>query len=308
MNMQTLSKSAGRVLVAGAVAATCVAFAGCSSAEEEQPVEPSVKTTTTDVAPLDERSAAAGMTDMTVDTSTALVVYVNGDEVAFVDQASGTLYIPTLPDDAVFGLNGQEIDDDQLVVGNIVSVTGNGIMLESYPGQYPGISKVQVIEQGDPAEADKYAQELETVFSGPDAGTVPTGVAEYTTSLGQVSLPLTAYEYELTAEGPASEFDGSYHAADGTLNSDVIDARISTATPITVTFTADVAKVEVEREPVLQNEQGGWTVQESSHDEKMPVTASGKTADFTIEPGFVYEIDVDFANGTDASYAFVVIS
>ena len=37
-------------------------------------------------------------------------------------------------------------DEEALVAGNIVQVTGNGIMLESYPGQYPGITKVEVIE------------------------------------------------------------------------------------------------------------------------------------------------------------------
>lgn len=317
MNMSLLSKSAGRVLIAGALAATCVAFAGCSSADKEQSAEPAEQTSTDaatadNAATSDEQSDAAALKERAADedmatlTSTALVVYVNDDEVAFVDQATDTLYIPTLPDDAVFNQNGQEIDDDQLVVGNIVSVTGNGIMLESYPAQYPGISKVQVIEQGDPAEADKYAQELETVFAGPDAGAVPTGVAEYSTSLGQVSLPLTAYQYELTVEGPDKELEGDFHM-NGILNSDVIDARIDAATPITATFTADVAKVEVERTAVQQNEQGGWTLQ-ASPDENVTVTAEGKTANFTMEPGFAYEIDVDFADGTEASYAFVAVN
>lgn len=54
------------------------------------------------------------------------------------------------------------------MAGNIVQVTGNGIMLESYPGQYPGITKVEVIETGSPADAEQYADIVDTVFAAPD--------------------------------------------------------------------------------------------------------------------------------------------
>lgn len=321
--MKSLSlTSRFRIPVAGLAAlalaaAGCAALAGCTTSADEV-AEPSVTTTTTDVAPLDERTASAGVTDMNVDTSTALVVYAHDDQVAFVNQENGTLYIPTLPED-IYGLDGKKIDDDQLAVGNIVSVTGNGIMLESYPGQYPGIIKIEVIDQGDPAEAEKYADEVNAVFQGADPAQVPTASIEYTTSLGQVGLPLTAYDYEwngtkggdgatTTATGQAIE-SGDYHAEDGTLREGLSDARIDAPVEATLTASADAVTFEVERQPVLQNPQGAWALDETAQDEKVLVKAKdATTATFTVEPGYAYEIDIDFGTDNEAKYVFYAIS
>ena len=68
--------------------------------------------------------------------STAMVVTFGDGEVLFVDQETGTPYYPTLPEGT-----------PELTAGNIVRVSGNGIMLESYPAQYPGITDVEVIEE-----------------------------------------------------------------------------------------------------------------------------------------------------------------
>ena len=57
----------------------------------------------------------------------------DGDQVLFVDQETQTPYIPTEIDDATIIVDGQQTDEEALVAGNIVQVTGNGIMLESYP-------------------------------------------------------------------------------------------------------------------------------------------------------------------------------
>ena len=90
-------------------------------------------------------------------------------------------YIPTEIDDATIIVDGQQTDEEALVAGNIVQVTGNGIMLESYPGQYPGITKVEVIETGSPADAEQYADIVDTVFAAPDQSQVPVGSLSYKT-------------------------------------------------------------------------------------------------------------------------------
>lgn len=312
MRTSSLSSSrAHRFLITGAAAGVLAlgTLAGCTTAPQEAS-EPSVATSTERVAPLDERSSSAGVTDENTVTSTALVVYVGDDEAAFVDQDNGALYIPTLPDDRVFGLDGREIDEDALRVGDVVSVTGNGIMLESYPGQYPGISKVQVISEGDAAEAEKYADEVAAIFGAADAGNVATGTVEYTTTLGQVSLPLTAYASEWRqADGSTREIDSEYHDRDGVLVEGTPDARINAPTEVTVTFSSTLVKLEVERTPVSQTPQGTWAIERSSHDEKVMVTnAADKSATFVIEPGYVYELDADFGQDNEASYAFVALN
>lgn len=89
--------------------------------------------------------------------TTAMVAYADGDDILFVDQDTQTPYIPTNINEATITFEGETIEADDLQAGNIVTVTGNGIMLESYPGQYPGITAIEVTSVGSPADAEQYA-------------------------------------------------------------------------------------------------------------------------------------------------------
>ena len=113
------------VVMAGVMALGLVALAGCA-----------VQGGTSDQAPATKNAAQPdnNAPDGQV-VSTAMVAYANGNEVMFVDQETQTPYIPTNLDAATIIYDGQDIDEDDLIAGNIVQVTGNGIMLESYPGQ-----------------------------------------------------------------------------------------------------------------------------------------------------------------------------
>lgn len=104
--------------------------------------------------------------------STALVAWASGDQVLFVDQATESPYLPTLPEDA-----------PELAAGNVVRVTGNGIMLESYPAQYPGITQVEVIEEGTPEDAERYADLVARLCPPKDPAEPPSAAVEYQTGL-----------------------------------------------------------------------------------------------------------------------------
>ncbi|MEC4272027.1 hypothetical protein VJ923_02475 [Adlercreutzia sp. R25] len=244
--------------------------------------------------------------------STAMVAYADDDTVLFVDQETGAPYFPTLIDDAVVSENGAEIDADDLVAGNLVQVTGNGIMLESYPGQYPGITKVEVISQGTPADADQYAALVAEVIATPDPSAVPTGYVEYTTDLAQTSVVLNPFDYHWVVPGDngnnsEEDLDGEAADASGALASDIIDARIPAAIDAVAGFSATPTNATVERKP-LTNEGDAPTVDPAAEDEMVPSTlqADGTVA-FTIEPGYLYEIETDYAQG-EASYAFYTLS
>ena len=102
-----------------------------------------------------DRNEQGDSTDMF--KSTAMVVAGANGSLLFIDQDNGTPYVPTAIADAqVIGLSGEVIVPAELASGNVVRVTGNGIMLESYPGQYPGISKIEVLEEGSPEDAAQY--------------------------------------------------------------------------------------------------------------------------------------------------------
>lgn len=249
----------------------------------------------------------------------AMVAYVDGDDVLFVDQETQTPYVPTLPEGALLGVDGQPIDAAQLAAGNVVEVVGNGIMLESYPGQYPGITRIQVLEAGTPADAEQYADIVSMVFSAADADGVPAASVEYRTDLGQVSLALEPFRYEFAAAGPdgaPKALEGDYVAEDGTLLEGTMDAAIDGQTAATVTFTSAPTAVEVVRRPLADADVEGNAsskkafakVDLSVEGQKVPRTLDEDgTVAFAMEPGFVYLIDAAFADG-NASYAFMALS
>ena len=141
------------LIVALAAASFMLVLPGCAGGSNDSPGKPDA---------VGNRSADGASEAAHGDVvSTAMVAYANGDQVLFVDQETQTPYIPTEIDDATIIVDGQQTDEEALVAGNIVQVTGNGIMLESYPGQYPGITKVEVIETGSPADAEQYAEQDE---------------------------------------------------------------------------------------------------------------------------------------------------
>lgn len=250
--------------------------------------------------------------------STAMVVYNDGKTVLFVDQDTGSLYYPTLtgttgdPDDVLRGLDGDDIDLDELAVGNIVRVTGNGIMLESYPGQYPGITKVEVIERGNPSDADQYTEEISQVIVTPDPADVPSSYVEYTTDMAQASVLMEAYEYEWVVpqngdrKAGEQELEGSADDRQGVIKEGINDARISGPVEALVGFSVAPTNVVVERTPLVNTSTPA--IDPRAEDQLVPVTVQADgSVTFTIEPNYLYEIDADFSQG-EASYAFYTLS
>lgn len=263
---------------------------------------------------------AAQSADRSVETPTddsnvsdALVIALQGDQALFVDLQTQTPYVPTLPLGQIYNSEGEHIDAANLAVGNVVQVSGNGIMLESYPGQYPGIARVQVIEQGNPADADAYADVIDMWAGSADEASLPTASVEYTDDLGQITISLEAYDYEWrTTDGQQLEKDGSLDtdAADGAdiISDTVIDAAITTTTQATVSFSHTPTSITIEREPVSFNGQGK-IVEGVDTDSSNVAFTQTENDQFTleIEPGYLYEIDAQFDNG-EADFAFHTLS
>lgn len=289
------------IVMAGVMALGLVALAGCAVQGGTSDQAPAAK----DAAQPDG-SAADGQV-----VSTAMVAYANGDEVMFVDQETQTPYIPTNLDAATIVYDGQDIDEDDLIAGNIVQVTGNGIMLESYPGQYPGITKVEVVEQGNPADAEQYAAIVDTVFAAPDQSQVPAGNLEYKTADAQVAVMLNplAYEWEWVQQDGTddeAEVSGEAFNADGTLAETVADARIAEPTEAFAAFSVNPTSVEIERTALTKGDKPA--IDPQAEDETVPCTVGEDGAvSLTIEPGFLYELKATFPQG-EAEYAFYTVS
>ena len=256
------------LLVCACAFACAPVIVGCS--QGERPVEaPKASNTANEEAEMDEF------------VSTAMVVTLGNGEVLFVDQDTETPYYPTLPADA-----------PELAAGNVVRVSGNGIMLESYPAQYPGITSVEVIEEGTPADAEKYDELAAQLWQPKDPGEPPYASVEYTTELAAVSLAPTScgyiWTYELDGKEQTVAVD-TLAPTDYTAD-ELADASLKEPAQVTVSFDVEATSVEVTR----------WS--EGALDaEGEKVEVEGLS--FTAEPGYRYAISATFDAG-EATYAF----
>lgn len=290
------------LLVVALAASFMLILPGCTGGTTDSPGKPDA---------VGNRSTS-GESDATQGdvVSTAMVAYANGDEVLFVDQETQTPYIPTEIDDATIIVNGQQADEEALAPGNIVQVTGNGIMLESYPGQYPGISKVEVVETGNPADAEQYADIVDMVFAVPDQSEVPVGSLSYKTDQADVSVVLNPYECEWqwkSEDGKtnSADMDGVASGEDGTLNANLSDARISDAVDAFIALSVNPTSVEIERQPLVNT--SSPAVDPRTEEEEVPYTLGDDgTVAISIEPDYLYEIKATFPQG-EAEYAFYTI-
>ena len=253
-------------------------------------------------------SASAADADAATTESTALVVFANGNDMLFVDQDTQTPYFPTIPAEGIKAQDGATITVDDLAVGNVVAIEGNGIMLESYPGQYPGITSIRVIAQGSPADAEPYQSIVDEVFVPVDPASVPTGSVSYRTDLADTSLMLNPYSYQWFGNGDDEAgvaLDGWFADDNGLVTEGTPDAIIAEATQATATFDRGFQSIEVNRWPLAESSEGRLRMDLTASQQPVDhATEESGSAVFTIEPGYAYSLSVKFANG-DASFAFV---
>lgn len=76
---------------------------------------------------------------------------------------------------------------EELTTGDLVEIYGDGVMLESYPGQYPGVSRIVVTKQGSEEDAKQYESLVDEVYQRPDPSEPPYSNLEYRTKEALVS-------------------------------------------------------------------------------------------------------------------------
>lgn len=218
--------------------------------------------------------------------NTAMVVTFGDGEILFVDQDTDTPYFPTLPEGT-----------PELTAGNIVRVTGNGIMLESYPGQYPGITNVEVIKEGTPADAEKYTDIVAEIWQPKDPAELPYASVEYTTELAAASvmLPALSYVWNFEQDGEAHTIAEDAQQPNQVASESLPDVRIDSPTEVTANFDVNTTSVSVKR----------WS-EGALNSEGEAVQVSADELSFAVEPEYRYAIFATFEQG-EATYAFTVL-
>ena len=106
----------------------------------------------------------------------AMYIEKGEDFQIFVDTSTGVLFDASIPEGT-----------EELTTGDLVEIYGDGIMLESYPGQYPGVSRIVVTKQGSEEDAKQYESLVDEVYQEPDPSEPPYLNLEYRTKEALVS-------------------------------------------------------------------------------------------------------------------------
>jgi hypothetical protein len=73
---------------------------------------------------------------------------------------NGTIFDAKVPAEGIYNKKGKLISDDVLENGDKVKIYGDGIMLESFPGQYPGVTKIQRTGRASLEETQEYEDKV----------------------------------------------------------------------------------------------------------------------------------------------------
>ena len=155
----------------------------------------------------------------------------------FVDTSTGALFDASIP-------KGTE----ELTTGDLVKIYGDGIMLESYPGQYPGVTEIIVTKQGTEEDAKKYESLVDEIHQEPDPSEPPYLNLEYRTKEAVVSAVADrgSYIWSYTDENGESQEvteDSAFILKKDTLN----DIRLNEQTDVLLYFSREANGVSVIR-------------------------------------------------------------
>ena len=79
------------------------------------------------------------------------------------------LEIPKGPAEGIYNKKGTLISGDVLENGDKVKIYGDGIMLETLPGHYPNVTKMQKIGRADLEETQEYQDKVNELLDRPVA-------------------------------------------------------------------------------------------------------------------------------------------
>ena len=94
----------------------------------------------------------------------------------------------TIPEGGLFDEAGEEMEEEDLNSGDVVNIWGNGVIAESYPAQYHGISKIQRTVQKNQEYLEKFSHYLSELFVPKDPAERPHLNVCYTDRLGAVAV------------------------------------------------------------------------------------------------------------------------
>lgn len=237
-------------------------------------------------------------------TNNSVVLYVKNDSVLMADLDTESVYFPYIPANGLFGEDGQPIRISDLIPGNLVVVSGNGAMAESYPAQYPGITKIEVVGFDD-SYVSQYDYIISRVFPDVDPSEVPTAAAEYDVAdVGSITIALDAHAYSIQTPNGEESADGAITTEDGIVLEGVPDMVIADTHSVRVSFSVEITEASVLCLPT-EDVPGVGLVADLDSEYSIIFDDEAEAVSFSVDPGNLYTVIIQF-DGGEAAYSFIV--
>lgn len=236
---------------------------------------------------------------------TAMYLTYGEDNFIFIDTKNGTLFTAPIPEGGLVDKDGKQLSQEDLTRGNILKIYGNGIMLQSYPGQYPGVTKMVLDETGKPEDADQYNELIDQIYQEPDPAEPPYLSMEYSQTEAIVSAAITRGGYEWSYEKEDGTTDTAKTDISPVLGwKEINDLTLNEPTDLKLDFSKEPNRLEVIRwaEDVQKQYSEGSDVPEG---EKVELKEKdGALYIPSAEAGYTYQVTAKWDNGT-VDYGFV---
>ena len=223
----------------------------------------------------------------------------------FVELENDMPFTGKIPQEELYDENGEKITEQDLNNGDVLNIYGNGIMAQSYPGQYNGISKIERTEQENQEYIEEYSHFLDEFFVEKEPSQRPELNVCYTDDLAAVTVMIPealgyTWTYEENGEGNTITTDAPH---------------ILQTNPTEVTKLSEPMKMELmfdvkpESVQILSWEDsllGQYQDSANQIPDGTPVEIQENeegNPEFTAQPGCVYLVQGQWENGT-ADYGF----
>lgn len=270
--------------------AAAMMIGGCGDSAQPQE-NPGTSAQTTEEAQAEEDPAQAPVR----------AVYLKNDYgELFVNIEQENPFTGNIPEEIV-DEEGNALSEEELKSGDVLEIYGNGIMLESYPGQYPGITKLVRVEQENKEYQEKYQDMLDQFCPAPDLSQPPELSVNYLTQDAVVTAACDRFGYSWRYDGNEVKAD-ALHVLQ---SSELVKQTVEGDTQMTLLFTYEPQDIQVMRwKSTDKSENSSELLLEG---EKIAVSEGEEGPVITVQPGYVYQISAHWQEG-DVTYGFEAVN
>lgn len=207
-----------------------------------------------------------------------------------IDETTDTVFSISFPQE-IYDTNGKKISYKDLKAGNRIRISGNGIMLESYPGQYPGVTRLTVVDEGAPEDIEKYRDVIDIVHPKSQITDLPSMNIEYVIPEAVVTVMADPISYEWNSDDISLSQKGSHVL---NVNYALPHIKLSDPTDLSLLFSSTPDTVSITRYDASEKSVSSGTSVSYSQFEDEHETL------FTIPKvfgNFIYEVKAEWPEG-----------